>query len=130
VPLSGCTIDYTSYYDKYGDVVNKEDPTKGLTSSLIEDGVLSYPSDNSTFIEKYSQVYSPLASEYRVYSSYYSSKYDVLYIAYDKIDDVKNGKRIQLPCRDDMVMIVSGEEVIAAYQHVNNGIYEAKRGLW
>lgn len=87
VPLSGCTIDYSSYYDKYGDVVNKEDPTKGLTSSLIGDGVLSYPSDNSTFIEKYSEVYSPLASEYSVYSSYYSSTYNTIYIAYDKISN-------------------------------------------
>ena len=28
------------------------------------------------------------------------------------------------------VVSSSDDEVIAAYQHVNNGIYEAKRGLW
>ena len=49
IPVSGCSIDYTSYYEKYGDVVNREDPTKGLVSSKIEEGVLEYPLSNGEY---------------------------------------------------------------------------------
>ena len=89
IPVSGCSIDYTSYYEKYGDVVNREDPTKGLVSSKIEEGVLEYPLSNGEYIDKYSKIYPGVSDLYEVYSSYYSSEYDVLYIAYDKIGENK-----------------------------------------
>lgn len=96
---------------------------KGILSSLVRTRIDQFTLDQTYTLEQIEKGEYSLLTNYEVLNKY-------PYIAYDKIDDVKNGKRIQLPCRDDMVMIVSGEEVIAAYQHVNNGIYEAKRGLW
>lgn len=96
---------------------------KGILSSLVRTRIDQFTLDQTYTLEQIENGEYSLLTNYEVLNKY-------PYIAYDKIDDVKNGKRIQLPCRDDMVMIVSGEEVIAAYQHVNNGLYEAKRGLW
>ena len=96
---------------------------KGILSSLVRTRIDQFTLDQTYTLEQIENGEYSLLTNYEVLNKY-------PYIAYDKIDDVKNGKRIQLPCRDDMVMIISGEEVIAAYQHVNNGIYEAKRGLW
>ena len=96
---------------------------KGILSSLVRTRIDQFTLDHTYTLEQIENGEYSLLTNYQVLNKY-------PYIAYDKIDDVKNGKRIQLPCRDDMVMIVSGEEVIAAYQHVNNGLYEAKRGLW
>lgn len=96
---------------------------RGILSSLVRTRIDQFTLDQTYTLEQIEKSEYSLLTNYEVLNKY-------PYIAYDKIDDVKNGKRIQLPCRDDMVMIVSGEEVIAAYQHVNNGIYEAKRGLW
>ena len=96
---------------------------KGILSSLVRTRIDQFTLDQTYTLEQIEKGEYSLLTNYEVLNKY-------PYIAYDKIDDIKNGKRIQLPCRDDMVMIVSGEEVIAAYQHVNNGIYEAKRGLW
>ena len=96
---------------------------KGILSSLVRTRIDQFTLDQTYTLEQIDNGEYSLLTNYEVLNKY-------PYIAYDKIEDVKNGKRIQLPCRDDMVMIVSGEEVIAAYQHVNNGLYEAKRGLW
>ncbi len=96
---------------------------KGILSSLVRTRIDQFTLDQTYTLEQIENGEYSLLTNYEVLNKY-------PYIVYDKIEDVKNGKRIQLPCRDDMVMIVSGEEVIAAYQHVNNGIYEAKRGLW
>ncbi|MBQ9841382.1 MAG: tRNA pseudouridine(55) synthase TruB [Erysipelotrichaceae bacterium] len=96
---------------------------KGILSSLVRTRIDQFTLDQTYTLEQIENGEYSLLTNYEVLNKY-------PYIAYDKIEDVKNGKRIQLPCRDDMVMIVSGKEVIAAYQHVNNGIYEAKRGLW
>lgn len=80
--FSGCSIDYTSYYNEYGDVSNKDD---NLDSVVIGDGVTSYPGDNAFLISKYGEVYGSLIDDYSVYASYYSNKYDTLYISYDKV---------------------------------------------
>ena len=79
---AGCSIDYGSYYEKYGDIYNKDDDLKSV---IIEDGITSYPNDNSLLINKYGYVYSSLENEYDVYASYYSSDYDTLYVSYDNI---------------------------------------------
>lgn len=81
---TGCSIDYDSYYQKYGYVYNKDN---SLNSQIIEDNVLNFPNDNTDLIEKYSEVYSSENDSYKVYSTYYSSKYDTLYIAYDSISN-------------------------------------------
>ena len=96
---------------------------KGILSSLVRTRIDQFTLDQTYTLEQIEKGEFSLLTNYQVLNKY-------TYIKYDKLDDVKNGKRIQLPCRDDMVMIVTDDEVIAAYQHVNNGLYEAKRGLW
>lgn len=80
--LTSCTIDYTSYYEKYGDIINKDDT---LNSAKIPEDTLSYPSNNDELIYEYDLVYSSERPYYRPYASYYSSKYDTLYISYDSV---------------------------------------------
>lgn len=81
--LSGCSIDYTDYYNKYGDVSNKDET---LNSVVIEEGTLHYPSNNDSLIENLGAIYSSEQNDYRVYSSYYSVDYDTLYISYDSVN--------------------------------------------
>lgn len=81
---SGCTIDYDGYYNKYGNVYNKD---TRLNSEKIEEGVLHFPSDNSSYINQYDKVYSGVSNDYKIYSTYYSSEYDTLYISYDIINN-------------------------------------------
>ena len=96
---------------------------KGILNALTRTRIDQFTLDQTYTLEQIAVGDFKLLSNYEVLNKY-------TYIEYDKIDDVKNGKRIKLSCRDDVVMIVSGNEVIAAYQHVNNGLYESKRGLW
>jgi len=82
--FSGCSIDYETYYEKYGDISNKKERPD---SFYIDESITSYPNDNFLLIEKYGDVYADLSNQYEVYSSYYSSKYDTLYISYDNINN-------------------------------------------
>lgn len=79
---SACTIDYESYYDKYGDISNKD---HRLNSEKIEETIKNYPSSNQDILDKYSEVYADVSSDYVVYATYYSTEYDTLYISYDSI---------------------------------------------
>ena len=45
--VSGCSIDYDSYYEKYGDVYNKDTT---LVSEQIADATLHYPITNVSLI--------------------------------------------------------------------------------
>lgn len=61
--------------------------------------------------------------------------YDVLskeYIMHETedIDHIKQGKRLELDYKDDIIMIVNKKEVIAAYERDKNKIFKSKRGLW
>ncbi len=78
---SGCTINYDSYYEKYGDISNKDDT---LNSVKIDENVMNYPDVNTSLIEKYSVVYQGVSNDYQIYSTYYSPVYNTLYISYDK----------------------------------------------
>lgn len=51
-------------------------------------------------------------------------------VEYPKIDDVKNGKRIQLNHTEPIVMITHQGKIIAAYEKENENTYKSKRGLW
>ena len=77
-----------------------------LMSTIIPDGVLSYPSNNSALIAERGDYYE-YATDISVYSSYYSSKYDTLYIAY-----TNNGANTQTLDARDLALI---EEHILYY---------------
>ena len=96
---------------------------KGGLSQLTRTQIDQFTLDQTYTLEQIAEGNFSLLTNYQVLNKY-------PYVAYDKIEDIKNGKRIKLNCTDDVVMIVENEQVIAAYQHVQNGIYESKRGLW
>ena len=96
---------------------------KGVLSKLTRTQIDQFTLDQTYTLEEIAEGNFSLLTNYQVLNKY-------PYIAYDKIEDIKNGKRIKLNCTDDVVMIVENDQVIAAYQHVQNGIYESKRGLW
>ncbi len=56
---------------------------------------------------------------------------DYPFIQYGNIEDVRNGKRIQLDTRDDKVMITDENGVvIACYLRERDNIFKCLRGLW
>ena len=88
-----------------------------LMSEIIPDGILAYPNSNSQLIAQYGEVFPYLASYYKVHSSYYSSEYDTLYLAYGKI-----GQNDQTLDSRDLALI---EEHVLNYfkSDVNNSEY-------
>lgn len=44
--------------------------------------------------------------------------------------DVKNGKRLQIDCDEELLCITYQNEAIAMYERVEKGLYKSKRGLW
>lgn len=81
--------------------------TLTLMSEVIPDGVLSYPNSNASLIAERGEYYKYATGSYSVYSSYYSSKYDTLYIAY-----TKDGSNAQTLDARDLALI---EEHILYY---------------
>lgn len=79
---SGCSIDYTSYNEKYGNPESNKKEEQPI-SKTIEEGTLHYPYVNDSMINKYGEVFSLENNNYKVYATYYSEKYDTLYISYD-----------------------------------------------
>jgi len=49
---------------------------------------------------------------------------------YPVVNDIYNGRTIQLPISDPLVMITNHGSIIAVYQHISNGLYKSQRGLW
>lgn len=47
----------------------------------------------------------------------------------DKVDDIKNGKRIRIDCDDEYIIILNHGNLIAMYQKDGNE-YRSARGLW
>lgn len=47
-----------------------------------------------------------------------------------QVQDIKNGKRIALKSDAPLVILINNGQVLAAYEHVANGIYKCKRGLF
>lgn len=99
--VSGCTIDYESYYQKHGYIYNKDTT---LISEQIGNDVLSFPTSNESLIDKYSEVYESEVSNYNVYSSYYSDKYETLYITYD--------------VKGDSIQTISSRELALMEEHL------------
>lgn len=63
--------------------------------------------------------------------------YDVINNRYPKINvsdkmvnDIKNGKRINVKCDDDMIILVNNDTILAAYEKAGNNVYKCKRGLF
>ena len=95
----------------------------GVMSSLVRTRIDSYSLDDCYTLDQIEKNEYKLLSNYDVLSEY---RYEIM----DNIEDILHGKQIRLDCKDDIVMIVNEQIVVAAYEHVGNGIYKSKRGLW
>ena len=63
------------------------------------------------------------------------STYEILsgypYVEIEDLKPIYDGKKIQIDCDEDLIFIVNGGRIIAAYERItDNGIYASKRGLW
>ena len=63
------------------------------------------------------------------------STYEILsgypYVEIEDLKPIYDGKKIQIDCNEDLIFIVNGGRIIAAYERItDNGIYASKRGLW
>lgn len=69
------------------------------------------------------------AGNYKVYPIYeILSHYPM--VSYQPIQDVKNGKKIRLNCKEDEVAIINEKEVIAIYHRHHHNVFYCVRGLW
>ena len=95
----------------------------GCMSSLVRCGIGKFTLDDCFTLKQIEE------GDYHLYSIK-----DILahypMVEYEKIEDVKNGKRIKLDRDDEMVVILHQGEVIALYKKLGNGIYGSERGLW
>ena len=48
----------------------------------------------------------------------------------DRVEDVKNGKKIKLNTDEKRVILVHGCEILAAYEKKDDGLYHSVRGLF
>lgn len=48
----------------------------------------------------------------------------------DRVEDVKNGKKIKLNTGEKRVILVHGCEILAAYEKKDDGLYHSVRGLF
>ncbi len=48
----------------------------------------------------------------------------------NRIDDIKNGKRLTIDSDSKLVMLVNGDQMLAIYEKENKHTYKCKRGLW
>ena len=55
---------------------------------------------------------------------------DIETINTDKVEDIKNGKRISIDCDSQLVLLKNNEELLAVYEKVEDNMYKCKRGLW
>ncbi len=95
----------------------------GCMSSLVRCGVGKFSLDDCFTLKQIEE------GNYRFYTiKEILSHYKM--IEYDKIDDLKNGRKIKIDCNEDMVVMLHQGEVIALYKKIKDGLYTSERGLW
>ena len=104
------------------DIANKLNQ-KGVLSNLVRTKIDQYVLKDCFTLEQIQNGDFKLFTNHEVLSTY-------KYFEFDDITDVLVGKRVELDCNEEIVMITHKNEVVAAYEHVENGIYKSKRGLW
>ncbi|MFV0380136.1 MAG: tRNA pseudouridine(55) synthase TruB [Anaerorhabdus sp.] len=57
-------------------------------------------------------------------------KGDLKMVEYEDLNTIKHGKKINLDCSDDLVLITNCGKVVAAYEREYQSNFRCKRGLW
>lgn len=48
----------------------------------------------------------------------------------DNVQDIRSGKHIRLECKEDRVLMMDGQEVLAVYDRHHGNVFSCTRGLW
>ncbi|MDY5251322.1 MAG: tRNA pseudouridine(55) synthase TruB [Erysipelotrichaceae bacterium] len=59
-----------------------------------------------------------------------NTNYEKIEVTPQQISDIKNGKRMKLAANTDIVILCFADQILAAYERVENDIYKSKRGLF
>lgn len=99
----------------------------GLIGTLIE---LERIKVGEVSIDECDDYEDVLNGNYHLHSLYevLSSMYKV--VEYDNDKDIRNGKRIRLNVKEDRVLVVKNNEVLAIYDRVHNNEFKSVRGLF
>lgn len=104
------------------DIANKLD-TVGTMTSLVRTKIGEFDlSDASTVAELRSDKYKVIEPEKAL------SKYPVY--EYNNLSDIKNGRKINIETKHDLVLIKVMGEALAFYERAEGDTFRSKRGLW
>lgn len=95
----------------------------GCMSSLVRTAVGRFHLDECVTLADVEQGNYQLHSLNRILAHYPM-------IAYEPIQDVYHGKKIQLDAKEDEVVIVHEEKVVAVYTRDHGKFFRSSRGLW
>lgn len=98
--------------------------TIGTMTSLVRTKIDDFDiSESYTLEQLINNEYKSMTKE-QLLTKYYKT------YEYDKVDDIKNGKRINIDSNEETIMITHNNIIIASYIKEKDNIYKCKRGLW
>ena len=98
--------------------------TIGTMTSLVRTKIDDFDiSESYTLEQLINNEYKSMTKE-QLLKKYYKT------YEYENIEDVKNGKRINIDSNEETIMITHNNIIIAAYIKEKDNIYKCKRGLW
>lgn len=97
--------------------------TVGVMTSLVRTKIGNFTLEQATSIKDLKNNDFNLLKPKDVLSGY-------PVVNYEKYSDIKNGRRINLETRDDLVLIKVAGEILAFYEREEGKTFKSKRGLW
>ena len=97
--------------------------TVGCMSSLTRTKIDDFKIEDSYSID------NVINNDYKYYSNKDILKKYYRFIEYPDSNHIINGKKINIECSDDIIIITNNDNVLAAYQREDNNVYKCKRGL-
>ncbi|MBR3841385.1 MAG: tRNA pseudouridine(55) synthase TruB [Erysipelotrichales bacterium] len=99
--------------------------TVGHMKSLVRTRVGVHRIENCNTLEEIAN------GNYKVFTVLEAlSGYDTYELNDNQLVDVKNGKKIKITNKNDMVILTKNNQAIAMYERISGDIYASKRGLW
>lgn len=96
----------------------------GVMSSLVRTKVDRYLLKDAHTLSELKENPDVLLSTYEVLSAILPC------VEYENMEDVRNGKRIHLENKQELVLIVENKECVAVYGKTTDDLYASVRGLW
>ena len=106
------------------DIAKKLD-TVGHMKHLIRTRVGEHRIENCSTIEEIKE------GNFKIFSVLEALKgYETYEVTDKELIDVKNGKKLKLNCKNDIILLTNNNSALAMYERINGNIYSSKRGLW